>query len=353
MARFAAGEVDVLVATSVIEVGIDVPNATVMVIEEADRYGISQLHQLRGRVGRGRARVVLPVVLRIARRSLPRHRLEAVAAERDGFRLAEVDLTLRGEGDVLGTRQSGLPEFRVARLPEDAELLELARAESIELLARGPRARRPRARACCAWRSSAASARSRSSRSPPEAARCGSSPAQFKGRRLAAPRRARTRPTPDRVREALFSMLGPLDGLRVLDLYAGSGALGIEALSRGARRRRSSTPTPPPCARCARTSSGSGRTAGVCSGPTRCLPARRRPAWRPLGLGPSATRLIDSRPALGLPRAASGPRARPRGAHGLRELSRNIPCAWTCRSKGERRYGDTLIAFHGAPESSS
>jgi ATP-dependent DNA helicase RecG len=137
MARFASGEVDVLVATSVIEVGIDVPNASVMVIEEADRYGISQLHQLRGRVGRGRHESFC-LLFSDARSELARHRLEAVAAERDGFRLAEIDLTLRGEGDVLGTRQHGLPEFRAARLPEDAGLLEVARTESIALLASDP-----------------------------------------------------------------------------------------------------------------------------------------------------------------------------------------------------------------------
>ena len=142
MARFVSGEVDALVATSVIEVGIDVPNASVMVIEEADRYGISQLHQLRGRVGRGPHESVC-LLFSDARSELARHRLEAVAAERDGFRLAEVDLTLRGEGDVLGTRQHGLPEFRVARLPEDAELLELARAESVALLASDPELSRP------------------------------------------------------------------------------------------------------------------------------------------------------------------------------------------------------------------
>jgi len=137
MARFAAGEVDVLVATSVIEVGIDVPNASVMVIEEADRYGISQLHQLRGRVGRG-AHESYCLLFSDARSELARRRLEAVTEERDGFRLAEVDLTLRGEGDVFGTRQHGLPEFRVARLPEDVELLELARSTAIALLGADP-----------------------------------------------------------------------------------------------------------------------------------------------------------------------------------------------------------------------
>jgi ATP-dependent DNA helicase RecG len=127
----------VLVATSVIEVGIDVPNASVMMIEEADRYGLSQLHQLRGRVGRG-SHESYCLLFSDARSELARRRLEAVAAERDGFRLAEVDLSLRGEGDVLGTRQHGLPEFRVARLPEDLELLELARAWSIDLLTSDP-----------------------------------------------------------------------------------------------------------------------------------------------------------------------------------------------------------------------
>ena len=133
MRSFAGGEADVLVATSVIEVGIDVPNATVMLIEAAERYGLSQLHQLRGRVGRGGHQ---SVCILFGDPKLPR--LKAIAAERDGFRLAEVDLDLRGAGEVLGTRQSGLPEFRVARLPEDAELLERARTHADALLASDP-----------------------------------------------------------------------------------------------------------------------------------------------------------------------------------------------------------------------
>ncbi|MBA2522250.1 MAG: ATP-dependent DNA helicase RecG [Solirubrobacterales bacterium] len=134
MARFASGEAQVLVATSVIEVGIDVANATVMLIEDADRYGLSQLHQLRGRVGRGEhdSQCILFADPGSERARL---RLEAIARERDGFELAEVDLALRGEGEVLGTRQSGLPRFRVASLPEDAALLVAARADLIELLA--------------------------------------------------------------------------------------------------------------------------------------------------------------------------------------------------------------------------
>ncbi len=133
MRSFAAGDADVLVATSVIEVGIDVPNATVMLIEAAERYGLSQLHQLRGRVGRGEHES-LCVLFGDPR--LPR--LKAIASERDGFRLAEVDLELRGAGEMLGTRQSGLPEFKVAQLPGDEELLERAHAHAGALLERDP-----------------------------------------------------------------------------------------------------------------------------------------------------------------------------------------------------------------------
>src|SRR6202008_3567407 len=140
MDAFVAGEVDVLVATSVIEVGIDVPNATVMLIEAAERYGLSQLHQLRGRVGRGE-HASLCICFGNPRLA----RLEAIARERDGFRLAEIDLQLRGAGDVLGTRQHGLPEFRVAQLPEDVELLGRARRHADALLAGDPELSEPEA----------------------------------------------------------------------------------------------------------------------------------------------------------------------------------------------------------------
>ncbi|MDQ3647157.1 MAG: ATP-dependent DNA helicase RecG, partial [Actinomycetota bacterium] len=121
MEAFAGGKADVLVATSVIEVGIDVPNASVMLIEAAERYGLSQLHQLRGRVGRGEHP---SLCILFGDPKLPR--LKAMAGERDGFKLAEIDLELRGAGDVLGTRQHGLPELEVASLPQDAPLLERA-----------------------------------------------------------------------------------------------------------------------------------------------------------------------------------------------------------------------------------
>ncbi len=133
MEAFAAGATDVLVATTVIEVGIDVPNATVMVIEGAERYGISQLHQLRGRVGRGE-HASCCLLFPEGAGALARQRLKAVERESDGFKLAEVDLALRGEGEVLGTRQHGLPRFAVAELPEDAPALEAAREEVLKLL---------------------------------------------------------------------------------------------------------------------------------------------------------------------------------------------------------------------------
>src|SRR5437660_827658 len=125
MASFAAGEADVLVATSVIEVGIDVPNATVMLVEDADRYGISQLHQLRGRIGRGEQP---SLCLLFGAKQSPR--LRALAEHSDGFALAEIDLGLRGEGELVGTRQHGIAQFKVAELPRDAELLEGARFQA-------------------------------------------------------------------------------------------------------------------------------------------------------------------------------------------------------------------------------
>jgi ATP-dependent DNA helicase RecG len=129
MARFKARELDVLVATTVIEVGVDVPNATVMIVQEADRFGLAQLHQLRGRVGRGAEQSYCLLVSR-RREELTESavaRLEALVATTDGFELAEVDLELRGEGQLLGTRQSGLTDFRFAKLRADRDLLEQAR----------------------------------------------------------------------------------------------------------------------------------------------------------------------------------------------------------------------------------
>ena len=132
MARFKAGELDVLVATTVIEVGVDVPNATVMIVQEADRFGLAQLHQLRGRVGRGAEQSYCLLVSR-AKEELTetaQKRLEALVASTDGFELAEVDLDLRGGGAFLGTRQSGISDLRFAHIRRDRKLLERARAVS-------------------------------------------------------------------------------------------------------------------------------------------------------------------------------------------------------------------------------
>jgi ATP-dependent DNA helicase RecG len=143
MAAFASGKADVLVATTVIEVGIDVPNATVMLIENAERFGVSQLHQLRGRVGRGEHRARCLLVGRAGGTGSGSGRLAALVRHADGFRLAEIDLAMRKEGELVGTRQSGLGQFRVARLPEDSQLLELARARAQVILAADPELRAP------------------------------------------------------------------------------------------------------------------------------------------------------------------------------------------------------------------
>ena len=132
MDAFVSGDADVLVATTVIEVGIDVPNATVMLVEGAERFGLSQLHQLRGRVGRGRHQSFC-ILFGDPESEAAKARLEAIAGEGDGFALAEVDLTIRGEGEILGTRQHGLPRFRAATLPEDTALLLDARRRVLDL----------------------------------------------------------------------------------------------------------------------------------------------------------------------------------------------------------------------------
>ena len=230
--RFAAGGADVLVATTVIEVGIDVPNATVMLVEDAERYGISQLHQLRGRVGRGEDP---SLCLLFGPAESPR--LQA---------LARHTRRLRAGRDRPRAARRGRADRHAPVGP---------RALSLRAPARGrgdPRARpRPRGGAGARGprpagaRAGTAGRRARGGR---EGARGGVRvvAGRLGGRRLRAPRGRDTRPTSDRVREALFSMLGPLDGARVLDLFAGSGALAIEALSRGAQRRRSSSATGAP-----------------------------------------------------------------------------------------------------------
>jgi ATP-dependent DNA helicase RecG len=143
MEAFKKGEIQILVATTVIEVGIDVPNATVMVIEHAERFGLSQLHQLRGRVGRGphRSYCILMAAAPVSEEG--KRRLSTMVRSHDGFEIAEEDLAIRGPGEFFGTRQSGLPELRVANILRDAKLLEVAREEAWKVLSADPPLSRP------------------------------------------------------------------------------------------------------------------------------------------------------------------------------------------------------------------
>jgi len=130
MRGFVSGEIQILVSTTVVEVGVDVPNASVMVIEHAERFGLSQLHQLRGRVGRGAEQSYCVLLASDKQTEVARERLGIMEETNDGFRIAEKDLELRGPGEVMGTRQAGLPEFRVANLVRDLDILETARKEA-------------------------------------------------------------------------------------------------------------------------------------------------------------------------------------------------------------------------------
>jgi ATP-dependent DNA helicase RecG len=138
MQSFAANEIQLLVATTVIEVGVDVPNASLMVIEHAERFGLSQLHQLRGRVGRGAAQSACVLLYQQPLSQTARQRLKIIYENTDGFEIARADLHLRGPGEFLGVRQSGVPMLKIADLERDADLLEAARACADELLRSSP-----------------------------------------------------------------------------------------------------------------------------------------------------------------------------------------------------------------------
>jgi ATP-dependent DNA helicase RecG len=137
MRMFQKGELQILVATTVIEVGVDVPNATIMVIEHAERFGLAQLHQLRGRIGRGAAKSYCILMTGGKVTEEGQRRLQAMVDTSDGFKIAELDLELRGPGEFFGTRQAGLPSFRVANIIRDGQLLEVAKREAAFVLA-GP-----------------------------------------------------------------------------------------------------------------------------------------------------------------------------------------------------------------------
>jgi ATP-dependent DNA helicase RecG len=147
MQRFASGATRLLVATTVIEVGVDVPEATVMVIEHAERFGLAQLHQLRGRIGRGSGQSTCLLLYKGPLGQTAKARLAILRETEDGFRIAEEDLRLRGEGDVLGTRQSGMPGFRVARIEAHGKLLAAARDDAALVLAQDPTLTAPRGQA--------------------------------------------------------------------------------------------------------------------------------------------------------------------------------------------------------------
>jgi ATP-dependent DNA helicase RecG len=139
MAQFAAGEIGLLVATTVVEVGVDVPAATIMVIENAERFGLAQLHQLRGRIGRGSEASTCLLLYREPLNEMSTARLKVIRETTDGFRIAEEDLKLRGEGDVLGVRQSGLPGYRIARSDVHGQLITQARDEALRIMKENPR----------------------------------------------------------------------------------------------------------------------------------------------------------------------------------------------------------------------
>jgi ATP-dependent DNA helicase RecG len=147
MAQFAAHEVGLLVATTVVEVGVDVPAATIMVIENAERFGLAQLHQLRGRIGRGSEASTCLLLYREPLGEMSKARLKAIRETTDGFRIAEEDLKLRGEGDVLGVRQSGLPGYRIARPEAHSQLITQARDEALRIMKENPTLTGPRGEA--------------------------------------------------------------------------------------------------------------------------------------------------------------------------------------------------------------
>ncbi len=144
MADFASGVAQILVATTVIEVGVDVPQATIMVIERAESFGLSQLHQLRGRVGRGTGASTCLLMYHPPLNETGARRLTTLRDTEDGFRIAQVDLEMRGAGDVIGTAQSGLPRFRIADLEHQSGLMAVARNDARALLERDPTLDSPR-----------------------------------------------------------------------------------------------------------------------------------------------------------------------------------------------------------------
>ena len=288
MAAFARGETDVLVATTVIEVGIDVPNASIILIEGADRFGLAQLHQLRGRVGRGE-RPGQCIVFGEPTTDDGMRRLEAFTQTGDGFRLAELDLEIRGEGSMLGNRQAGPTDLRFARLTRDRRELAQARQIARRLLRAIRACRGPNICSCGAP----------SRRGLPRFPGCWRHrrvrvvAGTHRGRRLRAPRGALTRPTSDRVREALFAVIGDCTGCDVLDLFAGSGPWASKRSHVVPAAQRSSTAIPGPSRAFAQTSPRS-----LWRVLPRVVASRLADGARPRGAARGALRLVSDRPPI-------------------------------------------------------
>ena len=274
MARFRDGELDVLVGTTVVEVGVDVAEATMMVVEGADRFGLAQLHQLRGRVGRGTVASFCVLVSTAAEGTTELERLKAVASTTDGFALAERDFELRREGDVLGLAQSGLPRLRVATLanPDHRELAARARTYAEALVGEDGRARRRRAGAGPRARAPAGCATCSPATRPARPDGSATDPADGRRRPRDRGHGEGRPPRGARAGHAAARRPGQADAVRdpragprrrawSRDLFAGSGAGGIEALSRGAARAVFVERTPAPRGSSRRTCGGPASTA--------------------------------------------------------------------------------------------
>ena len=228
MDRFRAGEVQVLVATTVIEVGVDVPNAVLMVIEEADRFGLAQLHQLRGRVGRG-AHESFCVLIADPVTEDAEHGWRRWCGRPTASSWPRSTSSCAARAPSWRHGRAAIPDLRHARLSKHRRLAELAREEARRFLDDDPELRSPAAELI-----EGEARRSFGDDLDWLTTSVRIVAGEKGGRRISAPRGAVTRPTGDRVREALFSILGDIEGAEVLDAFAGSGALGLEALSRGA-----------------------------------------------------------------------------------------------------------------------
>ncbi len=232
MARFKAGETKILVATTVIEVGVDVPNASIIVIEQAERFGLAQIHQLRGRVGRG-AHQSYCILVTGKLNDIARERIRTVVESNDGFYIAEMDMKLRGPGEFYGTKQSGIPVLRLADLLRDADILEQARNEAHDGGSR-PAEQRRIAR-CGAIHTRQLAAALRTGAGGLKDAHHRGTFSQPQAKAGARAYRSGRRRTAYAKRFSMFSR-SRIEGTVFLDAYAGTGAVGIEALSRGASR---------------------------------------------------------------------------------------------------------------------